>query len=269
MPNTAICGIFSIMPSPGDIPRTPEQTFYDFGLDDSPSLFIDNWGIDVVATQADKLKQPIASAVKLAQLVTAIQTGQAIQPDRLDIEHINSVTFVDGSDGNSDHYFFFRLQRMFVGGSYMSPRVGLALLAGYSRLDGSYSTYDGIWDTLHESGIARRSRYSFKNDLDRFNNALSQLQGMAVNELITSRPGEWPGEPDDPARHQAELSRISAEYTDGKRQPIFVGKVPLVLIPESRSPVYIPRLDGPEAQPVMEDAEATIIDAMSGRKVSE
>lgn len=210
---------------------TGEATRSDFRTDVTPSLFMDNWGVDVIAEHADKVQRPIEAAVALAQLLASLRGGQPIDHESLDCNVLDGVLFVDGSNGESDHFFRIDLAPRYEMGSYAGPRVSATYKTGYIKLDENISggTYDERWSTRRADVIWGRSSDMFTQDTARITNAITNLEAG----LVTTRPETWPG--------------VVADQTITSRMPgeaIYVGTLPLNdVAPEPRRPIHIPFLD--------------------------
>ncbi len=245
--------------------RSPRETLSDFSTQARPSLFIDNWGVDTASQHPDKVERPINRAIELAQLLTSVQSGQEIRPNELEIGYLNGMTIVDGSDGAHDFFFFVRLDPIFSQGSYSGPRVSFTLLEGSISAENSYLTYEPAWSTLRSHTFEQREPEAFLRDLMRFNNVIRNLEKITVNELVTVRPPNWPGEPNEPSAYNERLTKLPKTHSEGQRQAIFVGNEPIGMTHKPRRQQYIHRLDGPDARPRLEDAEEVVIDALAGR----
>lgn len=229
------------------IQRSPAETQEDFRTDINPSLFMDNWGVDVIAEHGDKVKTPIDTAVALAQLMASIRSGEPVDTSTLDPEVLKGVAFVDGSDGEQDHFFSIGLEPVFEGGSYGGQRVAAKFMSGYVRLepskgsDETYAHYDERWSTLRGDVISGRRSALFEEDLRRMNNVLSVLEGASESDLATERPASWPNQPSSIRPSHATLTGLSIA-----ENPIYVGEAPLADAgTEKDRKVHIPALDGP------------------------
>jgi hypothetical protein len=227
-----------------DIVRSPAETLGDFSTDATPSLFIDNWGRDVVAEHGDRLKAPIDAAVALAQLMSSIRSGEPIDRQTLDPEVLSGVAFVDGSDGKYDHFFSIGLRPLSRGGSYDGPRVAAKFMSGYAKLEpseGELAHYDERWSTLRGDVLPGRDPQLFDEDLRRISNALSVLEGATEADLSAMRPDSWPNQPSDTEPNRDILTALSVAET-----PVYVGENPLEgVFTESDRKIHIPALDGP------------------------
>lgn len=215
----------------------------DFRTDVRPTLFRDNWGRDSVAEHPDKIERPIHAAVALAQLLTSIREGEPLDDQTLDCSVLKGVIFVDGSDGESDHFFSLQLDSRYTGGSFDGSCVSATFKTGLVRLAPSeygdptktYATYDERWSTRRADVISQRHGKSFDLDVERLDNATSQL---SEHGQVTERPDTWPGVVDSEA-YEASLSGLwIAEHT------FYIGDAPLTHVaPEEARRVRIPFLD--------------------------
>ncbi len=223
----------------------------DFRTDTQPSLFIDNWGLDVVATHGDKINRQIDAAVELAQVLSSIRTGEPLQPDELDTAVLNGAVFFDGSGKTEDHFFFIEMRPRFQGGSYREPRVSVTFNTGFQRhnssgdadpSDPTDGSYDMPWSTLRGDIIAARPASRFEQDLARIIRATQVLQELDGGALPTERPETWPGVIRNQEAYQAGADQ---RFVGPDVQIIYVGSEPLHDVgPEPARKIHIPTLDG-------------------------
>ncbi len=230
------------MISPGETVRN------DFRTDVDPTLFIDNWGTDVVNSFPDKVTKPIDTIVALAQLMTSIQTGEQVDGASLDTTALDGFAFFDGSDGESDHFFNISSWANILGGSYPGTRVSAELTTGQVNLEAStytttpsaYSTYDTAWSTLRGDVIKSRASERFELDQRRLSRALLILEGLTVDNLPTARPFTWQDTPSNQTAYDNAIQRLSRV-----KQPIYLGAAPLNGVGvEPKRKIHIPFLDG-------------------------
>lgn len=233
------------MPKNNGVVRTPVETREDFRTDVDPSLFIDNWGEDVVARYGNRINAQIEAAVALAQLISSIRSEEPVNIDALDADILNGIAFVDGNDGQKDHFFSLELESIFRGGSYEGNRVGARLMTGYVRLEpynggnSTYAHYDERWSTKRGDAMGDRDPRLFDEDLRRINNVLSVLEGASEEDLNIERPESWPEQPFDIKPSQTTLTGLNIA-----KNPIYVGKYPLENVDtEPDRIVHIPFLD--------------------------
>ncbi len=215
----------------------------DFGTDTEPTLFIDNWGMDVVTKYAEKTKRQIEAAVALAQLMSSIRNSTAVDPNTLDTSTLKGIAFFDGSDEQDDHFFAVDLDPRYTQGSYRGPRVSVTFDKGFVRRESTwedgtvYAAYDEKWSTRRGDVISGRPIYFFDQDLDRLNNAISTLDGVPIDRLPTSRPETWPNPPSNNDAYQAGIRSLRIV-----RESVYLGSTPINLAHEPFRQVRIPFL---------------------------
>ena len=224
----------------------------DFQTEVDPTLFIDNWGRDVVTQYPEKVKRPVETAVALAQLMAAIREGTAVDADSLDCSALDGVLFFDASGMGEDHFFSVDLKPRFTGGSHEGPRVAAGYTTGSVRLapyrtlnDPAHVTEEQRWTTLRGDVIAERARFRFEADAYRLDNALAVLEGASQDDLVTARPETWPSTVPDPKAYEAGIRR-SAPAAGAARQPVYLGDLPVWhdVVDEPPRRIHIPFLDG-------------------------